>query len=111
MSVRAEQENKQIREWRGDFGRAYTDRNTLDPSALDALWLTSARILEVGCNVSNQLLLLRGMGYSDLHGIEIQSYAVRLAQTHVRRPTWLRVLPWRSPFPMGISTLSLLRVS
>ena len=73
MTVKAPLETKQIREWRGDFGREYTDRNTLDPAALDLLWQNNygvtrtalnrkflegipkdAKILEVGCNVGNQ---------------------------------------------------------
>lgn len=102
MNANIEQETKQIREWKGEFGREYSDRNTLDPDGVDALWVGNygqsrtdlnrkflagvpldARILEVGCNVGNQLLLLHGMGYRNLSGIEIQSYAVRLARERV----------------------------
>jgi pseudaminic acid biosynthesis-associated methylase len=93
---------RQISEWKGEFGRDYTDRNTLDPHALDALYQgnygvtrsslnqeflegipLSARILEVGCNIGNQLLLLAQAGYTDLHGVEIQSYAVDIARSRV----------------------------
>ena len=38
------------------------------------------RILEVGCNVGNQLLLLKKMGYPNLWGIELQDYAVEIAR-------------------------------
>ena len=95
-------ETKQVREWNGDFGREYTDRNTLSPAEVDVLWMANygmtrtdlnrrflasvpldARILEVGCNVGNQLLLLRQMGYTNLCGIDVQSYAVRAAQSRV----------------------------
>src|ERR1700690_243739 len=98
--MRAEQETKQSREWASDFGRDYTARNTFDSAELDALWMTKygvtrtamnrkilgvvptdARILEVGCNVGNQLLLLHGMGYHNLSGIDVQDYAVQIAQT------------------------------
>src|ERR1700677_4889418 len=76
----------QMTEWSGDFGRAYTDRNTLSPDEMDALWRRnfgktrselnkrflgemdrSIRILEVGCNVGNQLLSLQQMGFRNLY--------------------------------------------
>jgi pseudaminic acid biosynthesis-associated methylase len=90
---------KQLGEWQGNLGRQYTDRNTLTPEQVDALWMKNygvsrsvinreflgtlpkdIRILEVGCNIGNQLQLLRGLGFSNLHGIEIQEYAVELAR-------------------------------
>ena len=40
----------------------------------------SARILEVGTNLGNQLLLLQKMGFENLYGIEIQTYAVEMAK-------------------------------
>ena len=87
-----DQENKtvQLQEWEGDFGREYTDRNSLMPQQVDDLWRKNyglsrtdvnleflqsvpkdARILEVGCNIANQLLLLQQLGYHNLHGIEV----------------------------------------
>lgn len=93
----------QLQEWQGEFGRAYTDRNSLTPEQVDELWTKnygvtrtavnlrfleevpkSARILEVGCNLGNQLVLLQRLGYSNLYGIEVQSYA--LEQAKVRNP-------------------------
>jgi len=85
----------QMRTWMGDFGREYTDRNpqgveeTEDyccrtyglartemnerfVGALDR----SLRVLEVGCNVGNQLACLQRMGFTDLVGIELQADAV-----------------------------------
>ena len=95
-------ETPQKKQWTGDFGRAYTDRNTVNLAQLDALYLTNfgiprrqlnetflrdiprdARILEVGCNSGNQLLLLREMGFTNLSGVEVQSYALDLARTRV----------------------------
>lgn len=89
----------QIRTWTGDFGREYTDRNSFTPAELDELYRRNygitrrevnqrflsgvpkqARILEVGCNMGNQLLLLQQMGFTNLHGIEIQSYALDRAK-------------------------------
>jgi pseudaminic acid biosynthesis-associated methylase len=88
--------------WEGDFGRDYTDRNTFDTAALEELYRRNygtsrreinqrflsgvpkdARILEVGCNTGNQLLLLQEMGYSNLSGIELQSYAAEIARSRV----------------------------
>lgn len=112
------QETKQIREWKGDFGREYTDRNTLDPAALDRLWQDNygvtrtalnrqflegipadASILEIGCNVGNQLLLLQDMGYTNLHGVEIQSYAVRRARERVVSATVAEGSALDIPYP------------
>jgi pseudaminic acid biosynthesis-associated methylase len=116
--MKAGRETKQSREWAGDFGRAYTARNTFDPSELDALWMTNygvtrttmnhkllgavppdARILEVGCNVGNQLLLLYGMGYTNLFGIDVQEYAVQIAQTRVPGASIIEGSALDIPFP------------
>ena len=89
--------------WTGEFGRDYTDRNTLDVDALDALYrknygLTRTQInqeflsgiskdasfLEVGCNTGNQLLLLQRMGYTNLSGLELQPYALEIARSRTR---------------------------
>jgi len=114
----AAEHTKQSREWASDFGREYTDRNILSPPELDALWMNNygvtrttlnrkflgavphdAQILEVGCNVGNQLLLLDGMGYKSLRGIEIQSYAVPLAQKRVPAASIVQGSALEIPFP------------
>lgn len=93
------QTTDQIRRWSGDFGREYTDRNNYSPAQLDEFYLQTygvtrrelnqrslqgvpkdARILEVGCNMGTQLLMLKEMGFTDLSGIEIQSYAIERAK-------------------------------
>lgn len=95
-------ETQQTKVWQGEFGRSYTDRNTLSPEQLDKLWLGNygisrseitrsflskvpkgARILEVGCNVGNQLLVFKEQGFRDLTGLEIQSYAIEVAKKRV----------------------------
>jgi pseudaminic acid biosynthesis-associated methylase len=95
----AQRETDQTVVWKGDFGRAYTDRNTFDTEALDQLTqrnygitkteinkvflegiASNASILEVGCNAGNQLLLLRQMGYTNLSGVELQPYAFEVAR-------------------------------
>jgi pseudaminic acid biosynthesis-associated methylase len=96
-------ETAQTQVWQGEFGRAYTDRNTLEVERLNALWVANygvarreinqiflqgipqeASFLEVGCNVGNQLLQLQELSYTNLSGIEIQSYAVEIAKSRVR---------------------------
>jgi pseudaminic acid biosynthesis-associated methylase len=98
-------ETTQMRTWQGEFGRAYTDRNILDVAQLNALWSANygvtrealnliflenipktASFLEVGCNVGNQLLQLQQLGYGDLAGVELQPYALQLAQSRVKGP-------------------------
>lgn len=86
--------------WGGDFGREYTDRNARGLEYWDARYvelfgtsrsdmnraflgemdIENMRILEVGCNVGEQLLFLQRMGAKHLYGIELQSYAVEQAK-------------------------------
>ncbi len=93
----------QLKEWTGDFGRQYTDRNTLDCRELNSLYQNNfgitrtelnekflcdvprdARILEVWCNCGNQLLLLQEMGFVNLWGVEVQPYALERARIRTR---------------------------
>jgi pseudaminic acid biosynthesis-associated methylase len=93
----------QMEVWKGKFGREYTDRNTFDVEAVDALcrknygltrtalnkdFLSAisqdASFLEVGCNTGNQLLLLQRMGYANLSGLELQAYALEIARSRTR---------------------------
>jgi pseudaminic acid biosynthesis-associated methylase len=95
-------ETAQTEVWKGEFGREYTDRNTLDADALDALYRKNygitrtainqeslgdiskrATFLEVGCNTGNQLLLLQRMGYLNLAGVELQPYALEIARSRL----------------------------
>jgi len=85
--------------WTAKFGKEYTDRNMISLSNLEKLYQNtygikitelnelflgkmrrSIRILEVGCNVGNQLLCLQNMGFKNLYGIEPQDYAVELSK-------------------------------
>ena len=84
--------------WSGRFGKEYSERNLMAPNELDQLYLDKYgisrtelnkeflddlnvdRILEVGCNVGNQLLLLTKMGCTNLWGMELQDYAVEIAR-------------------------------
>jgi len=85
--------------WKNDFGQNYTDRNNYMPDELDKMYLKTigvkrsvinneflkniskdARILEIGCNMGNQLIMLKSQGFKNLYGIEIMPYAVEKAK-------------------------------
>jgi SAM-dependent methyltransferase len=105
--------------WSGDFGKEYTDRNTFTPDEVDSLHieyfgvsrtqlnrevldnLELNRILEVGCNVGNQLNLLKQMGYLDLWGIELQDYAVEVARKRTSGLNIVKGTAFDIPFKNG----------
>jgi pseudaminic acid biosynthesis-associated methylase len=108
----------QIRSWTGNFGREYTDRNAQSPADLDEFYRQTygitrrhlnekflsavpedARILEVGCNMGTQLLMLQEMGYTELYGIEIQSYALELAQCRLPEVELRQASAFSIPYP------------
>jgi pseudaminic acid biosynthesis-associated methylase len=91
--------SKQITKWKNEFGKEYTDRNALTLDELERMYENnfglsrtklnnifigklnhSIKILEVGSNIGNQLLLLQKMGFKNLYGIEINDYAVELSK-------------------------------
>lgn len=91
--------NQQIDFWKGGFGKEYTDRNIFTTSQLNEMYVKSLgisreemnmrflgnldkniKILEVGCNVAQQLMLLQKMGFENLYGIELQEYAIEKAK-------------------------------
>lgn len=95
---------EQSQTWIGVFGQEYTDRNALSLVEMDLMYKNyygvtrtalnqkflgelpaSVRILEAGSNVGNQLLCLQRMGFHNLYGIEIQSYAVELSKSRTQR--------------------------
>ncbi len=103
--------------WKGDFGREYTDRNALSFEAfenffkenfgftrteLNQKFLDSLdrnlRILEVGSNVGNQLLILQRMGFENLYGIELQSHAVELSKQRTKGINLLEGTAFDIPF-------------
>ena len=109
--------------WSGDFGKEYTDRNTLTPDEVDSLNiehfgvsrtqlyseflnnLELNQILEVGCNVGNQLNLLKKMGYLDLWGIELQDYAVEFARKRTSGFNIVKGTAFDIPFKNGFFDL------
>ena len=89
----------QMQTWVGQTGEEYTDRHThsleeweqmyvdkfgITRTEINSMFLgdmdRDMRILEVGCNVGNQLLVLQKSGFNNLYGIELQSYAVEVSK-------------------------------
>lgn len=94
---------QQMKNWQGEFGKSYTLRNemtlkTLDETYKELYGVTATdinkrfmegldrniRILEVGSNAGNQLLLLQKMGFKNLYGIEINNYAIERAKSRTK---------------------------
>lgn len=90
---------KQAKRWASDFGRQYTDRNAQTLEQMEQLFRDNfgisrtdmnnrflsqlprdISILEIGCNIGNQLLCLQKMGFNRLTGLEVQPYAAELAR-------------------------------
>lgn len=116
MTSRA-QATPQLRAWCGEFGREYTIRSCLTPGQVDALWgknygstrtelnrrflrdiPTDARILEVGCNIGNQLLLLQQLGYSNLYGVDVQDYALEMARSRTKNMNFTQATTFALPY-------------
>ena len=108
---------EQIRMWTGAFGKEYTDRNAYTLEQVDELYKKnygitgtelyeefigdlerSAKILEVGSNIGNKLLALQRMGFKDLYGIEVNSYAVELAKANTKNINIIRGDAFDIPF-------------
>ena len=117
-------DTEQMHVWQGEFGREYTDRNTLSPRALDALYEREfgvtrtamneeflgsldrgSRILEVGSNVGNQLLCLQEMGFDLLYGIELQRYAVQQSKSNTQDINIIEGSAFDVPFRDGFFDL------
>lgn len=111
---------KQMEDWAGDFGKAYTDRNALSLQELDLLYRghfgitctdmncdfiggfdRDIKVLEVGSNIGNQLLLLQKMEFKNLYGIELQPYAVELAKSRTKGINIIQGSAFDIPFKDG----------
>jgi len=114
-------ETKQQDFWKSTFGKEYTDRNSFSRIEYDksynATWGTTkiamndksighldraTRILEVGCNTGMQLRVLQDMGFKDIYGVELQSYAVEESKKHLENINVIQGsgfdLPFRDSF-------------
>jgi len=116
--------SEQMEQWGGDFGKEYTDRNALSLQDLEQLnkkqfGITRSemnanfiggmdrdiRILEVGSNIGNQLMILQDMGFSQLYGIDVQSYAVELAKSRTKNINIIQGSAFDIPFKDGFFDL------
>lgn len=94
---------RQMKVWQGDFGKEYTERNALLLKEMESLYKRyygigrtemnlkflqnlsrSLRTLEVGRNIGNQLLCLQKMDFTNLYGIELQTYAVKFSRARTK---------------------------
>jgi pseudaminic acid biosynthesis-associated methylase len=111
---------RQMKYWEGDFGNTYIERNRLTPAGLDKMYKESygitaeklnslfvgkfsrdIRILEVGSNIGNQLLLLQKMEFKNLYGIEINGRAVELAKHRTKGINIIQGSAFDIPFKDG----------
>jgi pseudaminic acid biosynthesis-associated methylase len=103
--------------WWGTFGKEYTDRNALTLEQMDELYKKnygvsrtklnevflgdldrSVKILEVGSNLGNQLLSLQKMGFENLYGIEVNSYAIEQAKANTKGINIIQASAFDIPF-------------
>lgn len=88
--------------WSSSFGTEYLERNKFSTKELDQLYINNfgisrsklnkdflgklklKNILEVGCNIGNQLALLQNQGFKNLYGIEVFPEAVEKAKLQTR---------------------------
>lgn len=102
--------------WSSKFGKEYISRNTFNPQGLDRLYVSKfgisrsklnkdflsnlkiKNILEVGCNIGNQLALLQKQGFKNLYGIEVFPNAVELAKKHTKDINIIQASAFDIPF-------------
>lgn len=89
--------------WQGEFGKEYTDRNTRDIKEWEKFYIDTwgvtkqsineklignlpkdIKILEVGSNTGMQLNCFQQMGFTNLYGVELQSYAVEKSKEYTK---------------------------
>ncbi len=115
---------KQMQEWVSQFGKEYTDRNALSLQEMELSYKESygiirtemnanfvgdldkgMKVLEVGSNIGSQLLLLQNMGFRNLYGIELQSYAVELSKSRTKIINIIQGSAFDIPFRDGFFDL------
>lgn len=108
---------EQMEKWMAQFGKEYTDRNAQTLYDMDNMYVTdygisrtelnelflgefdrNIRILEVGSNVGSQLLWLQKMGFKNLYGIEINSYAIEYSKAKTRNINIIQGSAFDIPF-------------
>ncbi len=95
--------SKQTEAWSSEFGMEYTNRNLMTIEQMDTMYIKrygvsridinsefigdldrNIRVLEVGSNIGLQLMFLQRMGFANLYGIELNSYAVELSKSRTK---------------------------
>jgi pseudaminic acid biosynthesis-associated methylase len=111
---------QQLASWTAEFGKEYTDRNSLQPEQLDEILRkrysgcsktdifrdvlvkhvnADARILEVGSNLGLQLSLLQNLQPAlKLYGIEPMDYAIEQGRTRSKTINFLPGSAFDLPF-------------
>lgn len=108
---------EQMKNWTNKFGKEYTDRNVFTIDEIEDLYSKrygitrtelndefigkidrTIKILEVGSNVGNQLLCLQKMGFKNLYGIEINSYAVEFSKSRTKNINIIQGSAFDIPF-------------
>lgn len=96
-------DSKQTQAWSSEFGVEYTDRNMMTVDEMEALNVRkygirrtdmnvefidsldrNIRVLEVGCNIGNQLLCLQRLGFKNLYGVDVSEYALEIAKARAK---------------------------
>lgn len=115
------QHTKQEKFWSSEFGEEYSDRNswqsdndwdqfyidTWGQSKLDINNIVMSdlhrdiKILEVGCNIGQQLRGFQRMGFKNLYGLEIQNYAVEKAKENTKGINIIQGSAFDLPFKDG----------
>ena len=98
---------EQIKFWE-KIGTDYTDVNQRSASQLmySRYWFfekfedldRSTKILEVGCNVGDNLKVLKNMGFENLTGIDIQEYALEKAKESIPQGSFKHASILELPF-------------
>lgn len=107
---------KQEKFWSSGFGKEYITRNKFNPIDLDKLYISKFgisrsklnkeflknlkinNVLEVGCNIGNQLALLQKHGFKNLYGIDIFPEAVEQAKSHTKNINIIEASALNLPF-------------
>ena len=111
---------KQMEVWTGEFGKKYTNRNDLTLEEMEQLSKKnygytrtelnnefignldrSIKILEVACNIGNQLICLQKMGFKFLYGIELQDYTVELSKSRTKHINIIQGSAFDIPYKDG----------
>jgi len=106
-----------MKKWMGEFGKEYTDRNILNVKQMDEMYTAhygitrrrlnqlfighlprAIKILEVGSNIGSQLLCLQKIGFRNLYGIEINSYAIELSKSRTKNINIIQGSAFDIPF-------------